>query len=155
MRHGNKLSKLNRPADQRKAMMRTLTTEVLNHGKITTTKVCAVATMVSCDELGLHDPFSCQGYFGRCLARADDKVAERGRSLIPMLAVQTKAKVLRKYVDKMIALAKDGSLHARRQVHIFRAFLCNSCLLCILSAQRCDAAGVGLRVQQEDRGAAV
>ena len=36
--------------------------------------------------------------------------------LFLMLAVQTKAKVLRKYVDKMIALAKDGSLHARRQV---------------------------------------
>ena len=39
MRHGKRLAKLNRPADQRKAMMRTLTTEVLNHGKITTTKV--------------------------------------------------------------------------------------------------------------------
>ena len=46
MRHGNKLSKLNRPADQRKAMMRTLTTEVLNHGKITTTKVCAICQFV-------------------------------------------------------------------------------------------------------------
>lgn len=29
---------------------------------------------------------------------------------------QTKAKAVRKYVDKMIQLAKDGSLHARRQV---------------------------------------
>ena len=28
---------------------------------------------------------------------------------------QVKAKVIRKYVDKMITLAKDGSLHARRQ----------------------------------------
>jgi ribosomal protein L17 len=27
-----------------------------------------------------------------------------------------KAKVVRTYVDKMITLAKDGSLHARRQV---------------------------------------
>jgi ribosomal protein L17 len=27
-----------------------------------------------------------------------------------------KAKVVRGYVDKMITLAKDGSLHARRQV---------------------------------------
>jgi ribosomal protein L17 len=30
--------------------------------------------------------------------------------------VQVKAKVVRSYVDKMITLAKDGSLHARRQV---------------------------------------
>lgn len=29
--------------------------------------------------------------------------------------LQVKAKVIRKYVDKMITLAKDGSLHARRQ----------------------------------------
>jgi large subunit ribosomal protein L17 len=31
---------------------------------------------------------------------------------------QVKAKAVRKYVDKMIQLAKDGSLHARRQVGI-------------------------------------
>jgi len=30
--------------------------------------------------------------------------------------IQVKANVIRKYVDKMITLAKDGSLHARRQV---------------------------------------
>jgi len=65
MRHRKKLPKLNRPADQRKALLRSLTTEILRHGKITTTKV--------------------------------------------------KAKAVRKYVDKMIQLAKDGSLHARRQ----------------------------------------
>ena len=29
---------------------------------------------------------------------------------------QTRAKAIRKQVDKMIQLAKDGSLHARRQV---------------------------------------
>ncbi len=29
---------------------------------------------------------------------------------------QVKAMVIRKYVDHMITLAKDGSLHARRQV---------------------------------------
>ena len=29
---------------------------------------------------------------------------------------QVKAKVVRSYVEKMITLAKDGSLHARRQV---------------------------------------
>lgn len=32
------------------------------------------------------------------------------------ITVQVKAKVMRKWVDKMITLAKDGSLHARRQV---------------------------------------
>lgn len=65
MRHGNRLKHLGRPADQRKALLRALTTEVLRHGQIRTTKV--------------------------------------------------KAKVVRSYVDKMITLAKDGSLHARRQ----------------------------------------
>lgn len=35
---------------------------------------------------------------------------------MPLVCVQVKAKVVRSYVDKMITLAKDGSLHARRQV---------------------------------------
>lgn len=65
MRHGVKKARLGRPADQRKALVRGLVTEVLRHGKITTTK--------------------------------------------------PRAKAIRKYVDKMITLAKDGSLHARRQ----------------------------------------
>ncbi|KAL4429016.1 hypothetical protein ABPG77_006055 [Micractinium sp. CCAP 211/92] len=65
MRHGNRTARLGRPADQRKALIRSLVTEVLRHGKIQTTK--------------------------------------------------TRAKAIRKYVDKMIGLAKDGSLHARRQ----------------------------------------
>ena len=39
MRHRKKVAKLGRPADQRKALVRTLTTEVLRHGRITTTKV--------------------------------------------------------------------------------------------------------------------
>jgi len=69
MRHGNKVKHLGRPADQRKALIRSLVTEVLRHGAITTTK--------------------------------------------------TKAKVIRKYVDHMISLAKDGSLHARRQAMSF------------------------------------
>lgn len=63
--HGKGFRKLSRPADQRKALLRGLTTEVIRNGKITTT-----------------------------LARA---------------------KELRKPVDHMITLAKDGSLHARRQ----------------------------------------
>lgn len=31
-------------------------------------------------------------------------------------AVQIKAMAIRKYVDKMVMLAKEGSLHSRRQV---------------------------------------
>lgn len=42
MRHGNKLARLGRPADQRKALIRGLVTEVLRHGKIQTTKVWSV-----------------------------------------------------------------------------------------------------------------
>ena len=41
IRHGNKLKKLNRPADQRKALMRALTTELIRHGRIKTTLVKA------------------------------------------------------------------------------------------------------------------
>ena len=65
IRHANKLKKLNRPADQRKALLRGLTTELIRHGRIKTTTI-------------------------RC-------------------------KELRKTTDHMVQLAKDGSLHARRQ----------------------------------------
>eukprot|EP00964_Phaeocystis_antarctica_P110709 scaffold75071_cov35-Phaeocystis_antarctica.AAC.1 len=65
IRHANKLKKLNRPADQRKALLRGLTTELIRHGRIKTTTI-------------------------RC-------------------------KELRKTTDHMVTLAKDGSLHARRQ----------------------------------------
>jgi len=65
MRHGKRDPKLGLPADQRKALMRSLTTEVIRHGRITTT---------------LH-----------------------------------RAKAIRGEVDRMIGLAKDGSLAARRQ----------------------------------------
>merc|ERR1719238_1035463 len=65
MRHGKRFKKLNKPADQRKALLRSLTTECIRHGRIETT-----------------------------LARA---------------------KATRKFVDHMVTLAKDGSLHARRQ----------------------------------------
>jgi large subunit ribosomal protein L17 len=65
MRHRCRTPQLNLPADQRKALLRTLTTELIRRGEIKTTK-----------------------------ARAQ--------------AVQSTA-------EKMISLAKDGSLHARRQ----------------------------------------
>merc|ERR1719267_22841 len=65
IRHGVKKKKLNRPADQRKALLRSLTTELIRHGRIKT-------TLIRCKE------------------------------------VRTTA-------DHMVTLAKDDSLHARRQ----------------------------------------
>ena len=41
MRHGKKVNRLSRPADQRKALLRSLTTEVVRHGRIRTTLVKA------------------------------------------------------------------------------------------------------------------
>ena len=65
MRHRCRTPQLSLPADQRKALLRSLTTQLLLRGEIKTTR-----------------------------ARAD---------------------VIRATADKMIGLAKDGSLHARRQ----------------------------------------
>ncbi len=65
MRHRCKVKKLGKPADQRRALLRSLTTELIRHGRITT-------------------------------------------SLI-------RAKVVRSEAEKMITLAKDGSLSARRE----------------------------------------
>ncbi|MBU7582405.1 MAG: 50S ribosomal protein L17 [Nostoc sp. TH1S01] len=64
MRHRCRVKKLGKPADQRRALLRTLTTELIRHGRITTTLI--------------------------------------------------RAKALRSEVDKMITLAKDGSLASRR-----------------------------------------
>ncbi len=69
MRHRNRVARLGRPADQRKALLRSLTTELLRHGRITTTL--------------------------------------------------TRAKAMRTEVDRMITLAKAGTLAARRQVSGF------------------------------------
>ncbi len=65
MRHSCRVPLLGKPADQRKALMRALSTELIRHGRITTTKV--------------------------------------------------RAKAIRSVVDKMITLAKNGSLSSRRQ----------------------------------------
>lgn len=65
MRHGRRVPKLNRPPDQRKALLRGLTTQLLKYGRIKTTRA--------------------------------------------------RASAMRKHVDKMITMAKDGSLHKRRQ----------------------------------------
>jgi len=64
MRHRCRVKKLGKPTDQRRALLRSLTTELIRHGRITTTLI--------------------------------------------------RAKSLRSEVDKMITLAKDGSLESRR-----------------------------------------
>merc|ERR1719265_3033744 len=78
MRHGIRTKRLGRPADQRKAIIRSLVTQVLTYGTIKTTA--------------------------------------------------TRAKYIRKYVDKMITLSKNGSLHSRRQMEavVFNKTLVNS-----------------------------
>ncbi|WP_373544847.1 50S ribosomal protein L17 [Chamaesiphon sp.] len=43
MRHRCRVAKLGKPADQRKALLRSLTTELIRHGRITTTLVKAKA----------------------------------------------------------------------------------------------------------------
>lgn len=65
MRHRRRVPQLGKPADQRRALLRALTTELIRHGRITTTKI--------------------------------------------------RAKAVRSEAEKMISLAKDGSLAARRQ----------------------------------------
>ncbi|MEQ9359641.1 50S ribosomal protein L17 [Coleofasciculus chthonoplastes] len=65
MRHRCRVPKLGKPADQRRALLRSLATELIRHGRVTTTK--------------------------------------------------TRAKAVRSQVEKMITLAKDGSLASRRQ----------------------------------------
>lgn len=65
MRHRRRVSKLGKPADQRRALLRALTTELIRHGRISTTKA--------------------------------------------------RAKAVRSEAERMITLAKDGSLAARRR----------------------------------------
>jgi large subunit ribosomal protein L17 len=65
MRHRRRVPQLGKPADQRRALLRALTTELIRHGRITTTK--------------------------------------------------TRAKAVRSEAERMITLAKEGSLAARRQ----------------------------------------
>jgi len=65
MRHRCRVARLGKPADQRKALLRSLATELIRHGEIKTTLV--------------------------------------------------RAKAVRQEVERMITLAKDGSLAARRR----------------------------------------
>ena len=65
MRHSRRIPKLGKPTDQRRALLRALATELIRHGRITTTK--------------------------------------------------TRAKAVQSEAERMITLAKDGSLAARRR----------------------------------------
>lgn len=65
MRHQRRIPQLGRPADQRKAMLRGLTTQLIREGRVTTTKA--------------------------------------------------RAKALRDEAERMISLAKEGSLSSRRR----------------------------------------
>ncbi len=65
MRHQKRLAQLGRPADQRRALLRGLTTQLIREGRVTTTKA--------------------------------------------------RAKALRDETEKMITLAKEGSLSSRRK----------------------------------------
>ena len=67
--HGKKVARLHRPADQRKALLRNLTTDLLRYGRITTT--------------------------------------------------MARAKAMRKPVEHMIQIAKDGSEHKQRQAEAY------------------------------------
>jgi large subunit ribosomal protein L17 len=76
MRHGVRTKRLGRPADQRKAIIRSLVTQVLTHGTIKTTA--------------------------------------------------TRARYIRKYIDKMITLSKKGNLNSRR---IMEKYIYNKALI--------------------------
>jgi large subunit ribosomal protein L17 len=51
MRHGRRVPKLGKPSDQRKALLRALTTELIRHGRITTTKTRAKAVRSHVDHI--------------------------------------------------------------------------------------------------------
>ncbi|MNK55887.1 50S ribosomal protein L17 [compost metagenome] len=51
MRHRKAKNRLSKPADQRRALLRSLTTELFRHGQITTTEARAKALRVSADSM--------------------------------------------------------------------------------------------------------
>lgn len=51
MRHSCRIPKLSKPADQRKALLRSLTTELIRNGRITTTKARAKAVRTEADHM--------------------------------------------------------------------------------------------------------
>mmetsp|Transcript_39612 Transcript_39612/g.126525 ORF Transcript_39612/g.126525 Transcript_39612/m.126525 type:complete len:117 (+) Transcript_39612:527-877(+) len=69
MRHGNRTKRLGRPADQRKALLRGLTTELLRYGRIKTTKARAKEVRKTVDHMitlakggSLHERRQALGY---------------------------------------------------------------------------------------------
>ena len=69
IRHGVKLKKLSRPADQRKALMRALTTELIRHGRIRSTLVKCKEVRTTADHMvtlakggSLHERRQALGY---------------------------------------------------------------------------------------------
>lgn len=51
MRHGCRIPRLGKPADQRKALLRALSTELLRHGQIKTTRARAKAVRAEVDHI--------------------------------------------------------------------------------------------------------
>jgi len=51
MRHGRRIPQLSKPADQRKALLRALTTQLLRHGRIQTTAARAKAVRSEADHI--------------------------------------------------------------------------------------------------------
>lgn len=51
MRHRKAKNLLSKPTDQRRALMRSLTTELFRHGRITTTEARAKALRISADKM--------------------------------------------------------------------------------------------------------
>jgi large subunit ribosomal protein L17 len=51
MRHRRRIPQLGKPADQRKALLRALTTELIRHGQITTTKTRAKAVRAEAEHM--------------------------------------------------------------------------------------------------------
>jgi len=51
MRHGKKIDLLSKPADQRKALLRSLATEVIKHGQIMTTETRAKAVQKEVEKM--------------------------------------------------------------------------------------------------------
>jgi large subunit ribosomal protein L17 len=69
MRHGKRVAKLNKPADQRKALLGALTTELIRHGRIKTTHARARAVRGPADHMitlakhgSLHARRQAKGY---------------------------------------------------------------------------------------------
>jgi large subunit ribosomal protein L17 len=51
MRHGCRVPQLGKPADQRRALLRSLTTQLIRHGQVTTTRARAKAVCAEADRI--------------------------------------------------------------------------------------------------------